>query len=127
MTKIVMVSGSRSITEISPGFQSLNRIMELNFPIILGDASGGNKLVQEYLRDSNYLDVKVYFALWSGNGKPRNVTGFETVGVPGSYVDRDKMMCSICHYGLALWDGASRGSRDNIDRTGERKTKIIRI
>ena len=126
MTKIVMVSGSRSIADIRPGLQSINRIMELNFSIILGDASGVDKLVQEYLRNSNYLDVKVYFALWSGNGKPRNVTGFQTVGVPGSYVARDKAMCSICDYGLALWDGISRGTKDNIDRT-KGKTKIIRI
>ncbi|MEG4248739.1 hypothetical protein [Microcoleus sp. Pol10D4] len=126
MTKIVMVSGSRSITDIRPGLQSINCIMELNFSIILGDAPGVDKLVQEYLRNSNYLDVKVYFALWSGNGKPRNVTGFQTVGIPGSYVDRDKAMCSICDYGLALWDGRSRGTKDNIDQTGG-KTKIIRI
>ncbi|MEG5043562.1 hypothetical protein [Microcoleus sp. B4-C1] len=126
MTKIVMVSGSRSIMNISPGMQSLNRIMELNFSIILGDASGVDKLVQEYLRSQNYPNVRVYFALWSGNGKPRNVTGFETVGVQGSYSDRDKVMCSVCDYGLALWDGRSRGTRDNINRT-ERKTKIIRI
>lgn len=126
MTKIVMISGSRSITDISLGLESINRIMELNFSIILGDASGVDKLVQEYLRNSNYRDVKVYFALWSGNGKPRNVTGFQTVGIPGSYVDRDKAMCAICNYGLALWDGVSRGTKDNIDRTNG-KTKIIRI
>ncbi|MEG3899233.1 MULTISPECIES: hypothetical protein [unclassified Microcoleus] len=126
MTKIVMISGSRSIKDISAVLPSIDRIMELNFSIILGDASGVDKLVQEYLRNSNYLDVKVYFALWSGNGKPRNVTGFQTVGIPGSYVDRDKAMCSICDYGLALWDGRSRGTKNNIDRTGQ-KTKIIRI
>jgi adenine-specific DNA-methyltransferase len=122
-----MISGSRSIKNISPGLASINKIMELQFAIILGDAPGVDKLVQEYLSSQNYPNVKVYFALWSGNGKSRNVTGFETVGVGGSYIDRDKMMCLICHYGLALWDGASRGTRDNIDRTGERKTKIIRI
>ncbi|MEG4574257.1 hypothetical protein QUA56_16430 [Microcoleus sp. N3A4] len=126
MTKIVMISGSRSIKDISAGLPSIDRIMELNFSVIVGDAGGVDKLVQEYLRNSNYLDVKVYFALWSGNGKPRNVTGFETVGIPGSYVDRDKAMCSVCDYGLALWDGISRGTKDNIDRT-EGKTKIIRI
>src|SRR4028118_1209068 len=126
MKKIVMISGSRYITDISPALSTIDKIMQLKLSIILGDAPGVDKLVQEYLRSQNYPDVKVYFALWSGNGKPRNVTGFESVGVPGSYVDRDKMMCSICHYGLALWDGASRGTRDNIDRTG-RKTKIIRI
>ena len=127
MTKIVMISGSRSIKNISPGLASINKIMELQFAIILGDAPGVDKLVQEYLSSQNYPNVKVYFTLWSGNGKPRNVTGFETVGVAGSYIDRDKMMCSVCNYGLALWDGVSRGTRDNIDRTGQRKTKIIRI
>ncbi|MEG3933753.1 MULTISPECIES: hypothetical protein [unclassified Microcoleus] len=126
MTKIVMISGSRSIKDITAGLPSIDRIMELKFSIIVGDAGGVDKLVQEYLRRSNYLNVKVYFALWNGNGKPRNTTGYETVGVAGNYVDRDKMMCSVCDYGLALWDGNSRGTKDNIDRT-ERKTKIIRI
>jgi len=121
-----MISGSRSIKDISAGLPSIDRIRELNFSVIVGDAGGVDKLVQEYLRRSNYLNVKVYFALWGGTGNPRNTTGYETVGVPGSYVNRDIAMCSVCDYGLALWDGNSRGTRENIDRTGK-KTKIIRI
>lgn len=121
-----MISGSRLIKDISAGLPSIDRIMELNFSIIVGDAGGVDKLVQEYLRRTNYLSVKVYFALWNGNGKPRNTTGYGTVGIAGSYVDRDKAMCSVCDYGLALWDGNSRGTRDNIHRT-KGKTKIIRI
>ena len=126
LTKIVMISGSRSIKDISAGLPSIDRIMLLNFSIIVGDAGGVDKLVQEYLRRSNYLNVKVYFALWDGNAKPRNTTEYETVGVAGSYINRDIAMCSICDYGLALWDGNSRGTKDNIDRTGK-KTKIITI
>ncbi|MEG4044580.1 hypothetical protein [Microcoleus sp. Pol17_C1] len=126
MTKIVMISGSRSIKDISAGLLSIDRIMELKFSIIVGDAGGVDQLVQEYLRQSNYLNVTVYFALWGGNGKPRNTTDYVTVGIAGSYVDRDIAMCSVCDYGLALWDGNSRGTKENIDRTG-RKTKIIRI
>ncbi|MEG4533043.1 hypothetical protein [Microcoleus sp. D2_18a_D3] len=126
MTKIVMISGSRSIKDISAGLPSIDRIMELKFSVIVGDAGGVDQLVQEYLRQSNYLNVTVYFALWGGNGKPRNTTDYVTVGIAGSYVDRDIAMCSVCNYGLALWDGRSRGTRDNIDRTGK-KTKIITI
>jgi len=126
MTKIVMISGSRSIKDISAGLPSIDRIMELKFAIIVGDAVGVDKLVQEYFRRSNYLNVTVYFPLWGGGGKPRNTTGYETVGVAGNYIDRDIAMCSVCNYGLALWDGRSHGTRDNIDRTGK-KTKIIRI
>ncbi|MEG4445101.1 hypothetical protein QUB47_23740 [Microcoleus sp. AT9_B5] len=61
MTKIVMISGSRSIKDISAGLPSIDRIMELNFSVIVGDADGVDKLVQEYLRRSNYLNVKVYW------------------------------------------------------------------
>jgi len=124
MNKTVMISGSRSITNISPALESIDKIINLKLSIILGDAIGVDKLVQEYLHSQDYPDVKVYFALWSGNGKPRNVTGFETVGVPGSYSDRDKMMCSISNYGLALWDGVSRGTRNNINLKPN-QTKII--
>ncbi|MEG4455920.1 hypothetical protein [Microcoleus sp. N9_A1] len=127
MTKIVMISGSRSISRLpSAAIESLDRIIELELPVIIGDAAGIDSLVQQYLRSKNYQKVTVYFALWNGNGKPRNTTGYKTVEIPGSYVDRDKMMCSVCDYGLALWDGNSRGTKDNIDRT-EGKTKIIRI
>lgn len=125
-SKIVMISGSRSIADISKGLESIDRIMELGFEIILGDAPGVDCKVQEYLASKNYQKVKVYYAQWSGNGKPRNTNGFDTVGVPGSYADRDRMMCSLCDYGLALWDGVSRGTRDNINATGN-KTKVIVI
>jgi len=124
MNKIVMISGSRSIKDISAAYPTIDRIIELNLSVILGDAVGVDKLVQEYLRRSNYLNVKIYFALWSGNGKPRNTTGYETVGVPGSYSDRDKIMCSVSEYGLALWDGVSRGTRNNINLKPN-QTKII--
>lgn len=124
MNKVVMISGSRSIQDISPALESIDKIINLKLTVILGDAVGVDKLVQEYLRSQNYLDVKVYFALWSGNGKPRKTTGFQTVGVPGSYSDRDKMMCSISNYGLALWDGVSRGTRNNINLKPN-QTKII--
>jgi len=119
-----MISGSRSIKDISAAYPTIDRIIELNLSVILGDAVGVDKLVQEYLRRSNYLNVKIYFALWSGNGKPRNTTGYETVGVPGSYSDRDKIMCSVSEYGLALWDGVSRGTRNNINLKPN-QTKII--
>lgn len=125
-SKTVMISGSRSIADISKGLESIDRIMELEFEIIVGDAAGVDSKVQEYLASKNYQRVKVYYAKWSGNGKPRNTNGFETVGVPGSYADRDKMMCSLCDYGLALWDGVSRGTKDNINATGK-KTKVIVI
>ena len=61
--------------------------------------------------------------MFNGNGKPRNTNGFNIVGVLGNYVDRDKQMCNIADYGLAIWDGKSRGTAANIQRV--KRTKVI--
>lgn len=122
--KTVMISGSRSIRFLpSAAIESLNRIIELNFPVIIGDAAGIDSLVQQYLRSKNYQKVTVYFAAWQGSGKPRNTHGYPAAPVRGSYADRDAQMCSECTYGLAIWDGRSKGTAANIKRVP--KTKVI--
>ncbi|WP_174783431.1 hypothetical protein [Dolichospermum sp. UHCC 0352] len=114
---IVMISGSRSIKELPQEvIISLNKIIDLRFEIIVGDAPGVDVKVQQYLKSQNYQNVTVYYAIFDGNGKPQNSSGFKTVGVPGNYVDRDKQMCSIADYGLAIWDGKSKGTAANIQR-----------
>lgn len=124
--KIVMISGSRTITDIYYGKESLDRIMEKQLDVIVGDAPGVDDLVQQYLASKDYQKVKIYYAMLQGRGKARNaIAGWELVGVPGSYVDRDKMMCSICRWGLALWDGKSWGTKQNIERV--KNTKVIKI
>lgn len=124
MTKTVMISGSRSILRLpTEAIESLDRIIDLELPVIIGDATGVDSLVQQYLRSRSYQKVTVYFAAWQGNGKPRNTHGYPTAPVRGSYADRDEQMCSECTYGLAIWDGHSRGTATNIKRVP--KTKVI--
>jgi hypothetical protein len=80
MNKTVMISGSRSINELPLGaIASLNRIIELGFEVIVGDASGIDSLVQQYLQSKNYQKVLVYYALFSGNGKPRASVQYATL------------------------------------------------
>ncbi|MTJ14748.1 hypothetical protein FJR11_19635 [Anabaena sp. UHCC 0187] len=121
---IVIISGSRCIHELpTPTIISLNKIIELEFKVIIGDAPGVDNLIQQYLKSQGYQNVTVYYAMFNGNGKPRNTSGFNVVGVLGNYVDRDKQMCSIADYGLAIWDGKSRGTAANIQRV--QRTKVI--
>lgn len=123
--KTVMISGSRSIRFLpSAAIESLDRIIELELKVIIGDAPGIDSLVQQYLQSKNYQKVTVYFAAWQGSGRPRNTHGYPAVPVPGSYSERDAQMCSDCTYGLAIWDGHSRGTLANIKRVP--KTKVIR-
>lgn len=124
MTKTVLISGSRSIKQLpTEAIASINRIIELQFKIIVGDALGVDSLVLKYLKSKNYEQVKVYYALFDGKGKPRNTSGYPCVGVSGNYRDRDKLMCSLADYGLAIWDGKSIGTAENISRV--QKTKVI--
>lgn len=122
----VIVSGSRSIKQLpQQAIASLDKIILLNFAVIVGDAYGVDVLVQKYLKSKQYENVTVYYATFGGSGKPRNTNGFNTVGVPGNYIDRDKKMCEIANFGLAIWDGKSKGTRENIERV--KKTRVIEV
>ena len=122
---IVMISGSRTRYGLLPNeaWQSIDKIIELDFEIIIGDCYGVDRLVQQYLKGKNYSKVIVYYALFDGNCKPRYHHGFKVVGIDGNYIDRDKAMCTIADYGLAIWDGKSKGTKANIERVA--KTKVV--
>jgi adenine-specific DNA-methyltransferase len=124
MSKTVIISGSRSIKQLPAlSIASINRIIELGFQVIVGDAPGVDSLVLNYLKSKSYHSVTVYYALFDGKGKPRNTAGYPCVGVSGNYRERDKFMCSIADYGLAIWDGKSTGTAENINRV--QKTRVI--
>lgn len=120
---IVMISGSRSVNKLPQNaIDSLNKIIDLGFDIVVGDCSGVDKLIQEYLYNHNYQNVTVYHI----NNKPRNNVGFKTVKVQGrSYSAKDIAMCQIADYGLVIWDGKSKGTKANIERI--KKTKVITV
>ncbi len=121
-----MISGSRSIKELSQeAIASLDKIIELGFKVIVGDAPGVDAKVQQYLKSQGYQNVTVYYAMFDGVASPRNSNGFATVGIPGNYVDRDKQMCKIAVYGLAIWDSKSKGTAANIQRV--QLTKVILV
>jgi adenine-specific DNA-methyltransferase len=123
MTKIVFISGSRSVKELpQSALNSLDKIIELGFKVILGDCYGVDTLVQKYLKSKNYTKVTVYHI---GN-YPRFNLGFKTVKVDGiRQVDKDIEMSKKAHYGLAIWDGKSKGTLANIQRVP--LTKVIQV
>ena len=66
---IVMISGSRSVNKLpQSALNSLDKIIELGFKVVIGDCYGIDTLVQEYLKLKNYQKVTIYHI---GN-KPRN-------------------------------------------------------
>lgn len=120
----VCLSGSRSIRQLPPGaVDSLRRIVELDASIDVGDEPGGvDAQFQMTLADWGYRNVTV----WHRGPEPRcNHGRWPTHHVHGTYTDRDRAMCSVARYGLAVWDGYSRGTKRNIAQLGNRM-RVIR-
>lgn len=118
----VMISGSRSIKALpEEAIMRINTIIGLGADIVIGDAPGVDKLVQNYLLQKEYRQVTVYHAF----DKPRYNAGFNSRGGFASYTDRDKAMCAEADHGLAIWDGNSRGTKQNIARVPS--TRVVRV
>ena len=50
--------------------------------------------------------------------------GFNTVKIRGNrYLDKDIAMSQVANYGLAIWDGKTKGTQANIKRI--KRTKVI--
>jgi adenine-specific DNA-methyltransferase len=127
----VIISGSRSILtlpkeaklcERASAIASIDKIIALGFEILVGDAPGVDAAVQRYLKSKGYSKVTVYFV---GN-KPRFNAGFPSVVIVGKYTDRDRYMCCRADYGLAIWDGISKGTAENIRRVPKTRVVIVK-
>jgi adenine-specific DNA-methyltransferase len=118
----IFISGSRSIKALpSEARDNLDRYIRDGNPILVGDAPGVDALVQRYLFDRSYQDVKVCHI---GNA-PRNNLGFGTIQVHGTkQIDKDAFMAGQADRGLAIWDGRSPGTKTNIARL---ETTIVNV
>ena len=110
---IVVISGSRSIKSLNiEARDRIQKIVALGADILVGDCYGVDSAVQQYLKSINYTRVTVYHI---GN-KPRYNAGFPTCQIAGSrYSDKDRAMCNAADYGLAIYDGRSKGTLANIN------------
>lgn len=57
----VFIGGSRRITRLNADVkQRLDRIIEMRLPVLVGDANGADRAVQDYLRSRGYDLVEVF-------------------------------------------------------------------
>ena len=86
--------------------------------VIVGDANGADKAVQQYLADRHYPHVIVFCMENCRNNiggwpmrniePPRGSTGF------AYYSAKDLVMSQEAKCGLMLWDGKSKGTLQNM-------------
>ena len=127
----VFVGGSRRITSLSSEVsRRLDRILAKNLPIVIGDAQGADKSVQQYLYSKGYRDVEVFCA----GGRCRNNMGnwpTRQVAVNSSkrdfdfYATKDLRMSEEASFGLMIWDGKSTGTLMNVLRLIKQNKKVV--
>ena len=127
----VFIGGSRKISKLSSEVhQRLDEILAKHLPIVIGDAPGVDKSVQQYVHAKGYRDVAVFC---SGTRCRNNVGDWPTrqVAVSSSrrdfdfYATKDIQMAQEASFGLMIWDGESAGTLMNVLRLNKQKKKAV--
>ena len=143
--KTAFVSGSsKTQTEGSPYYRKklpravrkeLNSSMRHLHKIVVGDAPGVDRQVQDYIKSKGYKDVEVY---GPGKGpvrysadkswKTHSIDSKHPEGSPEWLAVKDKVMSELADYGLAvvLEKGGAKATRKNVDRLLE-KYKDVKV
>lgn len=116
----VFIAGPRAISFLDENIRSrLSNIIKNNLGILVGDAAGIDKTVQEFFFLQNYRNITVF----ASNGKARNNIGnWDVYSVETNsytrgfdfYAAKDLAMARNADYGLMLWNGESKGTLNNI-------------
>lgn len=117
----VFVAGSRRLSRLNGAVKRrIDNIVDKGLTIIVGDANGADKAVQQYLGVSHYDNV-IVFCMEDGcrnnlgNWPTRRIAAAEPLRRDFAYYSsKDRAMAQEADYGLMLWDGQSRGTLRNI-------------
>lgn len=120
MTTKVFIGGSRRISRINKHVKKrLDQIIQNEYTVIIGDANGADRCVQNYLFGKNYENVLV-FCMGSkcrnniGNWQIRSIQTAESNRDFHYYSTKDLEMVKEADYGFMIWDGRSKGTLGNI-------------
>lgn len=129
--KKVFIGGSRKITRLHADVrQRLDRVIENNLPVLIGDAAGADKAVQQYLHGKNFKSVEVFCA---GGVCRNNLGGWPVREIPVNgrrkdfafYAAKDQAMAAEASIGLMIWDGQSVGTLMNVYRLLQQGKTVI--
>ena len=119
----LFIGGSKRLKEIEGkrSFEVIDAAMQNGFEILVGDCQGVDTIVQKYLLKHGYKNVTVYA---SGTRLVRHNEGGWPVkhvvldsslsGGYDFYRQKDVQMITDCDCALLIWDGESRGTKQNI-------------
>ena len=114
----VFIAGPLKIRTLDKNIKErLDNIIHKTIEVLVGDANGIDKAVQEYLSLRNYNNVTVYCI-----NRPRNNIGnWNVKSIPcehaivsfSEYVKKDLAMAKDTDFGFMIWNGKSNGTLNN--------------
>lgn len=117
----VFIGGSRAISKLNPAIRArLDDLIHRGCTILIGDANGADKAVQQYLAESRYANVMVFCMEKCRNNVGRWPT--RHIEPPGArkdfsyYAAKDVAMSHEAQCGVMLWDAKSKGTLQNMLR-----------
>ena len=115
----VFIGGSRAVSRLNPTIRDrLDDLMRKGCRIVIGDANGADKAVQQYLAAQGYRNVTIYCMEKPrnniGNWKVRSIQGHSSRRGFAYYATKDIAMANEADCGVMLWDGRSKGTLHNI-------------
>jgi hypothetical protein len=127
----IFIAGSRRLSRLNAlAKRRIDTMIEKGMTILVGDANGADKAVQEYLASKDYRRVYVFCA----GGKCRsNVGRWPTRDIPAPpgargfefFSAKDRAMAEEAEYGLMLWDGKSRGTLSSIINMVNKGKRVV--
>jgi hypothetical protein len=135
MTK-VFIGGSRHISRLNPQVRErLDKMIEKELAILIGDANGADKAMQTYLASRGYQYVEVFCSGKVcrnnlGNWRVRQVAVDKNARGADFYSAKDQVMAADSDIGFMLWDGSSIGTIANVfrlTRNGKRAVLYDRV
>ena len=130
MTK-VFIGGSRRVSRLNADVRRrIDRIVEKRIGVLIGDANGADKAVQQYLKSGGYDRVEVFYA---GGECRNNIGSWPLRAVPTGrrkkdfeyYATKDRLMADEASLGFMIWDGKSLGTLLNMLRLISQRKKVV--
>lgn len=130
----VFISGSIKIKSLDEKVKSrLNNVISSGLNVLIGDAGGVDKSVQQYFKENNFSAVTVYCT----GSSPRNNDGaWPVVNVEppvktksrAYFTAKDLKMADDSDFGLMVWDCKSTGTLSNvIELLRKRKKSVVYV
>jgi len=115
----VFIGGSRAVSQLNETILSkLDDLIGRECLILVGDANGADKAVQQHFAGRGYDHVVVYCMAECrnnvGNWPTKNVASSSSRRDFAYYAAKDQAMATDAKCGIMLWDGKSKGTLNNI-------------